>query len=123
MLILCCNRRNGEFAWNAPYAYKARAGETIVQVPTFLVSEGDAVMSVARLAEKGLLSRVRLCAMCSDRWFFAKHSNYRFCSATCREKQYTSTEEYRRKKAQQMRASRIKQKLREEAENVVFSQT
>ena len=123
VLNLYCERGKDEFAWEAPYAYKARPGETILSIPTFFVSEGDALLAAARLAERELLGRVRLCAMCSKRWFFAKHSNYKFCSATCREGHYQGTEEYRRKKAQQMRSYRNRQKLRQGAEELAFSKT
>lgn len=121
LLSICCKRRKNEFAWEAPYAYKAGPGETILNVPTFMVSEGDAVLAIGRLAERGLLSRVRLCAMCSDRWFFAKHSNYRFCGEQCRQKHFTSGDQYRQRKALQMRAYRSRQKHREEAERTYFS--
>ena len=116
ILSLYCKRRKDEFAWEAPYAYKALPGQTIVSVPTYFVSEGDAALAAVRLAEKGVLSRVRLCATCSEKWFFAKHSNYRFCSALCRERYFTNTQEYRAKKAQQMRKYRHNLSLKEQAE-------
>lgn len=121
LLSICCKRRKHDFAWEAPYAYKASPGETILNVPTFMVCEGDAVLAVARLAEKGMLSRVRLCEMCSDRWFFAKHSNYKFCGEQCRQKHFTSGDEYRQRKALQMRAYRRRQRLREDAEKTFAS--
>jgi hypothetical protein len=79
ILSVCCRRRKRDFEWEAPYAYKARPGQTIIEVPTFFVSEGDAVIAAVRLAEKGLLERVRHCATCSKTWIFARHRNYRFC--------------------------------------------
>lgn len=117
ILSISCYKGKDEFSWEAPYAYKALPGQTILTVPTFLVSEGDAVLALARLAERRLLSRVRLCATCSSKWFFAQHSNYRFCSKECREKHFTSGDEYRMKKALQMRVYRSKLRLKEEAEN------
>ena len=121
LLSLSCNRRPSEFKWEAPYAYKALPGQTILSVPTFLVSEGDAVLALARLAERRLLGRVRMCATCSSRWFFARHTNYRFCSKECRERHFTSGDEYRKKKALQMRVYRDKLRIRGEAESRSFA--
>lgn len=75
--------------------------------------EGDAVLAICRLADYRVVDRIRRCAMCSENWFFARHSNYRFCSDSCREKYYTSTKEYRDKKARQMREYRARLQKRE----------
>jgi hypothetical protein len=116
MFNMYCPRQRNDFGLETRCAYRASPGTTIVTVPTYVVFEGDAVLAAGRLAERGILSRVRLCATCSDKWLFAKHRNYRFCSPECRERYYTETDEYRQKKARQMRECRDRQRKREESE-------
>jgi len=96
-----CLRRADDFCWETQYGFR--------------VFEGDAVMATSRLAERGLLSRVRVCATCSQ-WLFARHSNYKFCNSRCRERYYTSTDEYRARKAGHMRQYRERLRRRVETE-------
>ena len=96
-----CLRRADDFCWETQYGFR--------------VFEGDAVMTTSRLAERGLLSRVRVCATCSQ-WLFARHSNYKFCNSRCRERYYTSTDEYRARKAGHMRQYRERLRRRVETE-------
>jgi hypothetical protein len=103
----------GEFGWGAEFTRQAPPGATLISSPTYTVSEGDAVLAVLRLAQRGLLNRVRLCKTCS-RTMYAKHSNYRFCSSKCREHFHTKTDEYRAKKAGQMRQHRERLRLAEQ---------
>jgi hypothetical protein len=116
MFNMYCPQQGDDFGWGTRYAYRASPGTTILRAPTYSVFEGDAVLAAGRLAERRLLSRVRLCVTCSEKWLFAKHSNYRFCSPKCRETYYMKTDEYRQKKARQMRESRDRQRKREENE-------
>lgn len=85
------------------------------------VFEGDAVLAALRLAERGILNRIRLCATCSHTWLFARHRNYKFCSQKCREGFYMNTNEYRARKARQMREYRARLSRQHEAEKRVFS--
>jgi hypothetical protein len=104
LLNMYCPRQRNDFAWK----------NDLIDV-----CEGDAVLAAARLAERSLLGRVRLCARCSKKWLYAKHRNYIFCSRECREAYYTQTDEYRQKKARQMRECRDRQRRREETERSV----
>jgi hypothetical protein len=96
----------GEFGWKTEFARQAPPGATVINVPTYTVSEGDVVLGVLRLAERGLLNRVRLCAHCGQTWMYAKKSDHKFCTPKCRENHYAHSDEYRKKKASQMRAFR-----------------
>lgn len=120
LLNLYCPQQKDDFRWETFYSYRAEPGETILQAPLYTVCEGDAVLSALRLAERGLLNRVRLCERCSLRWIFAKHKNYRFCGNDCRETYYTSTPEYRESKKRQMREYRDRQRRQEEASKKVY---
>jgi hypothetical protein len=117
LLNLYCPRQKDDFGWETLYAYRPRAGETIIQAPTYTVCEGDAVLAALRLAERSLLNRVRLCERCSVNWIFAKHKNYKFCGTECREAYYASTPEYRESKKRQMREYRDRKRRKEEAED------
>lgn len=110
-----CSRQRDDFGWKAPYAYRASAGVAVITVPTYVVYEGDAVLAAVRLAGRGILGRIRLCVTCSQKWLFAKHSNYRFCCPKCRETYYTNTEEYQKTKARQMREYRARLRRKQEA--------
>jgi hypothetical protein len=96
----------GEFGWKTEFARQAPPGATLISSPTYMVSEGDAVLAVLRLAERGLLNRVRLCAHCPQTWMYAKKSDAKFCTAKCRENHYARSPEYRKKKASNQRAYR-----------------
>src|SRR5215472_1087779 len=49
------------------------------------------MLAVVRLAELGLLRRLRPCIRCS-RWFFAKFNHQRFCGKRCQELHYQTGE-------------------------------
>ena len=70
------------------------------------INEGDAVISLVRLAETGELVKVRLCEMCKERWRVAAKRNYRFCSDQCREGFYTKSPDYHSRKAANQRKYR-----------------
>jgi hypothetical protein len=106
----------GEFGWKTEYARTSEPGTTVISLPTYTVSEGDAVLAVLRLAQRGLLNRIKLCKTCARTWMYAKHSNYRFCSEECREAFFMQTDEYRAKKARQMRQYRDRLRHREALE-------
>lgn len=106
----------GEFLWKTEYGRTSEPGATVIGLPTYTVSEGDAVLAILRLAQRGLLDRVRPCPTCLQTWVYAKHTNYKFCSTKCRENYYTKTDEYRAKKADQMRQYRDRLRRREALE-------
>jgi hypothetical protein len=105
MLNLYCPTPRNEFRWNTEYGDQPQGAVTISR-GTYGVSEGDAVLAVLRLTERGLFNRIRQCATCTRQWLYAKHRNYRFCSAKCREDYYVRSDDYRRRKAVQMRQHR-----------------
>jgi hypothetical protein len=111
-----CPRQKNDFGWETSYGREAPEGQIVLQVPNYRVFEGDTVIAAMRLTERGLIRRIRVCATCSQRWLFAKHSNYRFCSRACRERYYMRTDEYRAKKAIQMRKYRAGLLRKQEAE-------
>jgi hypothetical protein len=61
-----------------------------------------AVYLVLRLAESGLLARVRQCERCGD-WFFAKRSIARFCKKTCAKLHWNASEAGRSERRKYMR--------------------
>jgi hypothetical protein len=68
----------------------------------FSYDDTDAVFHLARLAEQGLLDRLKRCRC--GRWMFARFSHQRFCSSKCREQEFRSSsdwKEHRRKKARE----------------------
>jgi hypothetical protein len=96
--------RRDDFAWNHPA--DASHGKDVHWNGRFAVAEGDVVLAVLRLAQRGLINRVRLCKKCSNAWIFARHRNYNFCTRTCREAYYTDDPGYLGKKAGHMRKYR-----------------
>lgn len=117
LLNIYCPRQKDDFGWETLYSYRAEPGQTILQAPSYIIYEGDAVLAALRLAERSLLNRVRLCERCSANWIFAKHKNYKFCGTDCREAHYASTPEYRESKKRQMREYRDRKRRKEEAED------
>jgi len=55
-----------------------------------------AVLQVVRLAELGLVDRVRRCSC--GAWFFAHASTKQWCSVKCRHRDYKSTPEWKEKR-------------------------
>jgi hypothetical protein len=96
----------GEFGWEAEFTRQAPPGATVISSPTYTVSEGDAVLAVLRLAQRGLLNRVRLCAHCAQTWMYANKSHYKFCTQKCRESHFAHSDEYKKRKASNQRAYR-----------------
>jgi hypothetical protein len=111
--IFATKKQKGDFAWqNSQNPTRTPKGTTVLLPTPTAVWEADVVLAALRLAEQGLLKQVRLCAMCSQKWMFAHHVNYRFCGEECREKYFRDTDEYREKKAKQMRNYRARLKRR-----------
>src|SRR5450755_4262568 len=120
LLNTYCLARKGDFGWETGYSWRPRPGQVLLSPPpTYLVTEGDAVLAALRLAERGLLGQVRLCAQCSLCWLFAAHKNYKFCGPICRTTYYANTPEYRESKRRQMREYRDRLRRLEAATNRV----
>jgi hypothetical protein len=68
--------------------------------------EGDAVIGVLKLAEKGTLQCLRLCKRCQRQWIFARKKHYRFCSEHCRNAFFYDDPETKERKAAAMRRLR-----------------
>ena len=71
-----------------------------------IITEGDAVMALVRLASNRELKAVHLCTRCGQQWLVALRSIDRFCSAACRIAFHTDNDEYRRRKAERQREER-----------------
>ena len=77
-----------------------------MKINAWTISEADVVLALVRLDLSGEVHKVRLCEMCKDRWRVAEKSNYRFCSAQCREAFYVSQPGYDEQKAKNQRKYR-----------------
>ena len=89
------------------------ANESKITNPgTYRMSEGAAILCFARLHTSGELHRLRLCDRCKREWVAATKTHYRFCSDKCREETYAATEEYKRRKREQMRTQRRNERRR-----------
>jgi hypothetical protein len=60
------------------------------------------IYMVLRLAESGLLVRVRQCERCGD-WFYAKRDRTRFCKKVCAQLQWQSSETGKAKRKEYLR--------------------
>jgi hypothetical protein len=63
--------------------------------------ESNNAMRVIRLLEQGLIQIIRRCTC--EKWFVAKMAKQTFCSMSCRQAAYRSTEGYRAKRREYMR--------------------
>jgi hypothetical protein len=88
---------------------------TILNPGTQRMSEGGAVLCFTRLFEAGDSGRLKLCEKCNKKWIAATKSHYRFCSDKCREDTYAASEEYRKRKRDQMRRQRRAERVRGQA--------
>jgi hypothetical protein len=69
---------------------------------------------VTELHEWGALDRLRVCATCKAKWIFIRHSNYKFCSNSCRRSSYWRSESGKEKARLRQRENRAwKKKLKE----------
>ncbi len=82
-----------------------------------LISEGDVVMALVRLASTAEIKTVHLCSQCRERWKVAKRNIDRFCSDSCRTIFHTHNDEYRTKKAASQREYRKRLKQQEANQN------
>jgi hypothetical protein len=100
-------QQDGDFVWeNELKSSSSKAAQVIPPFATYRVLESDAALAALRLAERGLIDRIRLCATCAEKWIFANHKNYTFCSKPCREKSFRDNPEYLKRKKDQMRKYR-----------------
>jgi hypothetical protein len=75
-----------------------------------IVAEGQAIHALVRLADQGLLDRLRTCD-CGV-WYFARFAHQRFCSEECRVRFWETSEERKEKKRSQARANYLYRKTR-----------
>lgn len=69
---------------------------------------------VTELHEWGALDRLKLCATCKAKWIFIRHSNYKFCSESCRRSFYWRSESGKEKARLRQRENRaLIKKLKE----------
>lgn len=64
--------------------------------------EGEALLTVLRISQKGVLNRVRKCPRCG-RWFFARFRHQRFCQLTCQQKHFRDSEAWKEHRREWMR--------------------
>ncbi len=57
---------------------------------------------IVRLAQKGLLLRIRRCGEC-EKWFFARFNHQTFCSRKCRQRNFRESEKGRQQRREYMR--------------------
>jgi hypothetical protein len=92
---------------------KISDNESLITNPgTFRMGEGRAVLCFARLFTSGDSHRLKLCEKCRQRWIAATKSHYRFCSDKCREDTYAASDEYSKRKREQMRRQRREEGIR-----------
>jgi hypothetical protein len=68
--------------------------------------EWTALNQILRLAEQGLLSRLRRCGLTAcGKWYYARFDHQRFCGAParCKEKHKTQSEDFKAKRRKYMR--------------------
>jgi len=71
--------------------------------------ESKATFVLARLEEEGLFDLLRRCIQCRM-WFYAERDWHRFCTPACRDKNFRSTPEGRKKRADYMRKYRARER-------------
>jgi hypothetical protein len=64
----------------------------------------EMIFRIVRLAERGLLARLRKCSRdrCG-RWFYAKFNHQRFCGARCQLLHYQTSEEWKKRRRERYR--------------------
>lgn len=86
-----------KFGWQP--AMRAVLGQD--SPPSLDDSDIEFGMQIVRLAEYGLIRRVRKCPC--GKWIVARLHNQEFCSTGCRQRQFRSSENYRAKRRKYMR--------------------
>ena len=76
------------------------------------VHESQAIHAIVRLADQGLLDRLKVCD-CGC-WYFARFAHQRFCSEECRMRFWEGSEERKERKRAQARANYVYRKTRKE---------
>jgi hypothetical protein len=113
--VLACDLRSAEWQFNT--VPKMQRGRVIhVSDGNFVVEvcETAVALALCRLAVKQELFKVRLCAMCNDRWKVSERKMDRFCSQQCRERFRLTEPELRDRHARQQREYRERRKRYEE---------
>ena len=81
-------------------------------------SELDAILLISDLARAGLWHKIRRCQHCSG-WLLAKFSHQKFCSHSCQQNYFRSSEEYKAERRAYVKDLREKEKKRREKEKKV----
>jgi hypothetical protein len=86
--------------------------------PAVCNSEPDAISAVLRLAEKGVVHRVRECRQCG-RWLFARFEHQEFCGQKCQLAHYHSSDQWKDHRREWMRDYRRKKEALEQGRKPV----
>jgi len=62
----------------------------------------EMIFRLVRLAERGLLARIRKCTRC-NKWFYAKFNHQRFCGKKCQLQHYQTSEEWKERRRERYR--------------------
>jgi hypothetical protein len=73
--------------------------------------EGSSIKALIELGSAGYVNRVRQC-LCG-KWFYARLAPQHSCSATCRQKRFQQSSQYKRKKREYMRNYRRDEKAKD----------
>jgi ribosomal protein S27AE len=65
-------------------------------------AEGEALLTVLRISQKGVLDRVKKCPRCG-KWFFARFSHQRFCRTKCQQEHFRKSAAWKAHRNQWMR--------------------
>lgn len=79
----------------------------------FTICEGDVILKIVDLADKGSLHKIRVCANCS-RWFFGRVKHQAYCDQRCQQSNFRMSEHFRARRREYMRKYRRDQSLRNE---------
>jgi hypothetical protein len=79
-------------------------GETRRVVPVIAADtvEGEALLTVVRISQMGVLDRVRKCPLCG-KWFFARFRHHRFCQTKCQQEHFRDSDAWKEHRRAWMR--------------------
>lgn len=102
--------------WEIEWTYSERDALSFheaAQQWLFGMDAHKAVGCLIKLAEAGLVGRMRQCWNC-QKWIYAKFERQRFCSGPCREKAFRGSAEGKRKRREYMQGYRSRLKRMDE---------
>ncbi len=79
-------------------------GETRRVVPVIAADtvEGEALLTVVRISQKGVLNRLKKCPRCG-KWFFARFRHQRFCQPKCQQEHFRDSDAWKAHRREWMR--------------------